>query len=84
MKDIIYPINAFGSERFKIGITEEKNLNERIKSLQTGCPDELLLINKFKTKYATVIEKNLHRVFMNKKTHGEWFLMSNVDIILFK
>lgn len=85
MKDIIYLIDANipGENRFKIGITSEKRLQSRIKQLQTGASSELRLCNTYKTKYASLIEKTLHRNYQSKKLIGEWFELTNQDVFTF-
>ena len=82
MKDIIYLINA-DEDRFKIGITTEKGLTTRIKHLQTGSSSELRLITTYKTKYASLIEKTLHRQFQSKKIIGEWFQLTAQEVFTF-
>jgi hypothetical protein len=82
MKDIIYLINA-DDDRYKIGITSEKGLQKRIKNLQTGSSCELRLITSYKTKYASTIEKTLHRQFQSKKIIGEWFQLTNQEVFTF-
>jgi len=82
MKDIIYLINA-DEDRYKIGISSEKGLQTRIKNLQTGSSCELHLIFTYKTKYASLIEKTLHRQYQTKKIIGEWFQLSNQEVFTF-
>ena len=82
MKDIIYLINA-DEDRYKIGISSEKGLRTRIKNLQTGASCELQLIFTYKTKYASLIEKTLHRQFQTKKIIGEWFQLTNQEVLTF-
>jgi hypothetical protein len=82
MKDIIYLING-DDNRYKIGITSEKRLSTRIKHLQTGSSCELRLIYSYNTKYASLIEKALHRQYQSKKLIGEWFELSNEEVFTF-
>jgi len=82
MKDIVYLINA-DDDRFKIGITTEKGLATRVKQLQTGSSAELCLITTYKTKYASLIEKTLHRQFQSKKIIGEWFQLTPQEVFTF-
>jgi hypothetical protein len=82
MKDIIYLINA-DDDQFKIGITTEKGLKTRIKNLQTGSSTELRLITTYKTKYASIIEKTLHRQYQFKKIIGEWFQLTPQEVFTF-
>lgn len=83
MKDIIYLING-GDDRFKIGITSEKRLQQRIKQLQTGSSCELYLVTTYKSNFATLIEKALHREYWSKHLVGEWFELSSENVVSFK
>lgn len=82
MKDIIYLINA-DEDRYKIGITSEKGISNRLKNLQTGSSCELRLVTTYKTKYASIIEKTLHRQFQSKKIIGEWFQLTTQEVFTF-
>lgn len=84
MKNIVYLINASSTNRYKIGVTSEERLHRRVKQLQTGSSDELVLVKNIKTKYATLIEKNLHALFNKHRTFGEWFELDNEHIKLFE
>ena len=83
-KKIIYLINADNSERYKIGITSRKNLNHRLRNLQTGCSDKLNVIKTYETDYASLIEKTLHREFAAKQLMGEWFFLEINDVLKFE
>jgi hypothetical protein len=39
---VIYIINAMGTDLYKIGFTDG-NIEKRLASLQTGCPDKLTI-----------------------------------------
>lgn len=54
----------------KIGFTT-KAVEERIASLQTGCPETLAVYAAFRGSKA--IEASLHRSFADFSTQGEWF-----------
>jgi len=47
-------------ERFKIGMTRQENIMNRIKELQTGNPNEIWLHSYFETEYPNKIEKMMH------------------------
>lgn len=62
--------------QYKIGIT--KNINKRIKQLQTGNAEKINLIKFYKSeKYYKNIEYALHNTFFHKNIQNEWF---NLDI----
>ena len=83
---IIYLLVDWGSnpERVKIGITKE-NVEKRIKQLQTGSPNELVLLNKYKSKNYKKIERFLHKKYNKYSTDGgkEWFELPSDAIINF-
>jgi hypothetical protein len=85
MKDIVYLIktNIPTEEKYKIGITTEGGLQRRVKNLQTGASSELMVITTYKTKYASLIEKTLHRQYNHKKIIGEWFQLSDEEVFTF-
>jgi len=68
---------------YKIGITK-RAIEKRIKEFKTGNASELLLVNHFNSKWATKIERHLHKYFKNKKISGEWFDLTDEDLKKFK
>lgn len=84
--EIVYLLCELGSnpERYKIGITDG-DPRKRIKQLQTGCANEIALINTFESKFYRKIESALHREFSIYATNGgtEWFELPNEKVIGF-
>jgi hypothetical protein len=78
--DYIYIIeNIVGNEiNYKIGCT--KNLNNRLKQLETGNPGMLNIIKYHKTKWGKKIEFTLHRMFKLDNIKNEWFKLDKKDI----
>lgn len=71
-----------GTEKpYKIGIT--RNLEQRLKNLQTGHPYELKIHYKEEIPESQVrlIEQTIHKTIKHKQTHGEWFDISLEDAI---
>jgi len=66
------------NEKYKIGFT--KNWNNRKKSYETHLP-EYKIIYLIKILDAFNLEEYLHLLFKDKKVKGEWFNLSNEDII---
>lgn len=83
MNKIVYLIVA-NNQNYKIGITTQRNLNRRIKTLQTGNSDKLEVVKTYPTNYASLIERTLHREFSTKKINGEWFNLSVSDVLTFE
>lgn len=68
-----------GENNFKIGITKKEPLI-RLKQLQTGNPQKLILHSFFKVPLDKVfiLEKEAHRVLQCKyQKRGEWFKNAN-------
>lgn len=67
---------------YKIGSTKG-SVNERIKSLQTGCPYEIRIVEVYDTKHGQTIERTLHNRYNHFKTYGEWFSLSILEEVGF-
>lgn len=75
----IYLLNMAGTDYYKVGITK-RNIKQRISELQTGCPDEIILVNSYKCEHYRKLEGWLHRLYHNKRMEGEWFMLEESDI----
>ena len=77
-KGYIYLLVNYGSdpESYKIGITTGK-IENRIKSLQTGNPNQIVLLKFYKSQFYRQIERRLHKKYVYLKTEGgkEWFTL---------
>lgn len=88
---IVYLINIERTDLYKIGITR-KTPQERLKALQTGNPNKLVLTDFYKTDIYNQIETVIHRRFKHKKYQpddfenlmGEWFQLNFEDVKNFK
>lgn len=69
---------------YKIGSTRAKNINTRLKHLQTGNSSELYIKESFETDYPFKLEKMLHNRFKSSHLIGEWFALSKDDTDDFK
>ncbi|HAS6997823.1 TPA: hypothetical protein I7280_23645 [Vibrio parahaemolyticus] len=69
-RPIVYFIQGELTKRIKIGSTQWL-IDERMRHLQTGSPDELVFIGAyFGTDFT---ETELHTLFASTRVHGEWF-----------
>lgn len=59
----------------KVGFSN--NLPQRLKMMQTGCPDKIELVRTFDGDEAT--ERALHQWFRSHHIRGEWFSLSILD-----
>lgn len=64
---------------YKIG--ETKNLKNRIKQLQTGNPNKLVVIDKFRCINRKIFEKILHKKYESNKKLGEWFEFTDDELV---
>lgn len=76
MDGFVYLIGEMDNKDiYKIGVTK-KNIENRIKELQTSSSNELYIRHYFKTSYPYKLEKMLHRYFSHNNKINEWFTLS--------
>jgi hypothetical protein len=73
----IYLISDYDS--YKIGISKNEP-SKRMKALQTGSSVELQIVNVFRSKYANILEKTLHRTYNLEHKRGEWFYLTQPQV----
>lgn len=85
--NLVYLIQMGDTKYYKIGVT--KNINNRIKSLQTGNPLPLhtvttIELGELYMNLVKDLEKQLHLLFSYCRKCGEWFKFENKeqDIII--
>lgn len=66
----------------KIGKT--KRLDERIHHFSVKLPYQTQLIHSISTSNMDQLERHFHKVFVQKRKHGEWFELSEEDITSIK
>lgn len=69
-RPVVYFIQGRLTQRIKIGSTQCL-IDERMKELQTGSPDELTFIGVYFGSQYT--ESQTHDLFSKSRLHGEWF-----------
>jgi hypothetical protein len=83
----IYLIVELNSDpiRYKIGITKG-DASKRLKALQTGASNELLLLNEYHSNNYRKIEGALHSKYRRFSTEGgkEWFELPDSDVLKFE
>lgn len=81
----IYLIGEMDNKgRYKIGSTKAKDVNKRLKQLQTGNSSELFIKESYETEHPFKLEKMLHNHFKSSNLIGEWFELSESDTEAFK
>ena len=82
-KGFVYLINDWEREGvYKIGVTRG-TIEHRLKKLQTGNPDDLVICRYFHTEHPFFIEKQLHRRYSAFRVRDEWFELSEEEAIKF-
>lgn len=82
MKGYVYLL--CDGQKFKIGMTKQKNIYKRIKELQTGNPSEIWLQNFYETNNPLKIEQLMHAKYAMFNVKNEWFDLSAKDVANFK
>lgn len=80
-KGYIYLISEWTNElnRYKIGVTSG-SIENRMKKLQTGNSNELIICKYFQTKDYFKLEKMLHNHYHNRKIINEWFELNDDEV----
>lgn len=74
----VYLIEDIYNNTYKIGVA--KDIDKRIKSLQTGNVCQLKLIDSFKTDYPYRLETMMHRNLAQYQELNEWYSLPK-DIV---
>lgn len=77
----VYLIRSQESGLYKIGVSKKPKI--RLKQLQTGNGEDLILIESFLSKYPTLVEKAVHRKYSPNKKRGEWFSLGIAEEVTF-
>lgn len=78
----IYLVQQEGTDLYKIGITK-KDPKVRIKELQTGNANPIVLVESYGTRYGYKMEAGVQAHYKMKKVSGEWFMLSEDDVKIF-
>ena len=71
-RSFVYIIREEGNKRFKIGVSN--NPDKRLKTLQTGNPEDLILLyTSLVCSNSFEIEASAHEYFKDYLLRGEWF-----------
>ncbi len=75
----IYIIKAGDKNIYKIGVATD--IGNRLNTLQTANYEELKVVRSFYLENVYEIEKELHFIYREKNIRGEWFRLSDNDIL---
>jgi len=68
---------------YKIGVTRG-SIENRIKALQTGNSNEISIRKYYKTEMPFLLEKKLHEHHIGSKISGEWYLLTDDEVLNFE
>jgi hypothetical protein len=77
MRGFIYLIRAENGY-VKIGIT--RNIDNRLKTLETASPLQLELLKSKHVRNAPAIDRRLHKLYQDKRKRFEWFDLDDQEI----
>ena len=81
----VYLIGEENEEnKYKIGSTKCKDINKRLKQLQTGNSNPLFIKSYFETSRPFRLESMLHNKFKEYNVIGEWFELNDENVKKFK
>ena len=77
----VYLIGELNEEnKYKIGSTKCKDINNRMKQLQTGNSNPLFLKAYYETSKPFKLETMLHNKYKDCNVIGEWFELKEEDV----
>ncbi len=68
---------------YKIGFTK-RDVNYRLLELKTSNAHNLEIVYSFNSKWGTKIESWMHNHYKKSNIRGEWFQLTDVDVLEFK
>lgn len=81
-KAYVYILKVNSDGIYKVGVS--KNVERRVKQLQTGNPEPIEIVKTFLSEYPYKIESLLHRRFKRNQVQGECYYLSEQDIQTFE
>ena len=76
---------CIGNDNGTVKFGFSKDPERRVRSLQTGCADLLVLLESISVpeESAREYERLLHREFAHRRFRGEWFSISPEDAVAY-
>lgn len=67
-------------EKIKYKLGRSYNPNERLKTLQTGNGDQLVLVEQYECHDCVALERKIHDHYKDKRVIGEWFYFTQEEL----
>lgn len=83
IKGLVYFLKENGTGAIKIGASTKKSLRSRISALNTSMPYGSDLIGTIETDDQYELERKFHNVFKDHRLNGEFFNISEYEVIDF-
>jgi hypothetical protein len=78
----VYLIHAIGTSRFKIGFASSPD--KRLVQLSEQSPFPLTMVCSYPSADAKGSESLWHKLFEQKRVHGEWFELTDEQVLAFR
>ena len=78
-KGYVYIAKAGISNHYKIGFTENSDIDKRLSAHQTSSHEKIERIGSFPVS-SKKTERTIHKKFSHKKVRGEWFELSDEEV----
>lgn len=75
----VYIARAGMSNHYKIGFTENSDIDKRLSAHQTSSHEKIERVGAFPVS-SIKTEKTIHKKFYHKKIRGEWFELSDEEV----
>lgn len=82
MVGVVYILQEDYSNRYKIGKTT--NIGRRLDDFVVSLPFKIKLVHVIENDNIDLLETYLHRYFRKKRVNGEWFELTDEDILWIK
>lgn len=81
---LLMSVDSSDEITYKIGITR-RDINKRIKELQTGNGNKITLLKSYRTKNFLKVERFLHKKYGMSKTEAmnEWRTLTDENVLSF-
>jgi hypothetical protein len=77
----VYAIECPARGLIKVGRTDGDDPRKRLRQLQTGQPDQLVLMHAWPTSDSRQAERCMHQLLVRHHFRGEWFNVTPAQVV---